>query len=213
MSDGWEVRPEWISTQTVGESAGMIRKCLRELESVGLAKLERNRNSSGHLSGSSWVIYELPTEIKDNRNSVEPSFGKSQHISKINVLSKNKETYSSEHVLFQTCWDLYGRKGSRQDSEAQWLRLTEDERNKVFSVIPPYVNARPEAFYRKDFQRWLKGKNFNDRIITEPADTLALDKKILPHKVERKAISRCQKCDKKPREIGPFCNSCYHDDR
>jgi hypothetical protein len=87
-------------------------------------------------------------------------------------LSK-KETDS----LFEECWIAYQRKGSKKKSKEQWNKLSNEEMSFVPSHIKAYTESR-ERQYRKDFERYLRDKTFNDlvskgnRVIYDPTKTI-----------------------------------------
>ena len=83
--------------------------------------------------------------------------------------------------LFEACWIAYRRKGSKKAANAEWDRLTEEERNKVLPHIPHYNDSK-DFKYRKDFERYLKYRVFecpvfdNDgNIIYDPDDVETAD--------------------------------------
>jgi len=75
-----------------------------------------------------------------------------------------RELTEEEKQLFDVCWKEYGRKGSRKDSFAAWSKLTPEEMQNVLPHIRSYVSTRG-AEYKKDFQRYLCHKTFNDVVM------------------------------------------------
>lgn len=75
-------------------------------------------------------------------------------------LSKKDE----KDELFETCWKEYRRKGAKAKAKIQWVKLKQEEREKMLTHIKAYVSSR-ELQYQKDFERYLKDKTFNTIVI------------------------------------------------
>lgn len=67
---------------------------------------------------------------------------------------------------FEDAWLAYGRKGAKKTAFAEWQRATKRATIATISVaIRPYVAATPDAKFRKDFERWLKGDCWESAIV------------------------------------------------
>lgn len=73
-----------------------------------------------------------------------------------NVSKKDKD------LLFEECWKLYNRKGSKAKSKPYWDKLSMDEMKLAKSHIQAYVQSVSERKYQKDFERYLRDKIFKD---------------------------------------------------
>lgn len=60
---------------------------------------------------------------------------------------------------FESIWLEYRRKGSKKKALEQWMKLTEDEKERAKDHIPHYVSTR-EVQYQKDLERYLRDKCF-----------------------------------------------------
>ena len=58
--DDWEFNFKHLATQSERDGERAVRSAFKELEQVGLARLERVRLRSGTFRGTRWVIYETP---------------------------------------------------------------------------------------------------------------------------------------------------------
>lgn len=83
---------------------------------------------------------------------------------------ENKEKETKEK-LFDEFWELYQKKVGKPNSIKEWNKLTLDEMEKVIEVCPNYIKAHPDQKYRKDPERFLKYKCWNDEIILTPLKT------------------------------------------
>lgn len=97
-----------------------------------------------------------------------------------NVSKKDKD------LLFEECWKLYNRKGSKANSKTYWNKLTMEEMKLAKSHIQAYVQSVSDKKYQKDFQRYLRDKIFKDvvykgnMIIFDPERENATDNEYRP---------------------------------
>lgn len=66
---------------------------------------------------------------------------------------------------FGEFWDAYGKKVGRPNAEREWGKLSRAEREAVMAHVPDYVRAK-EKVYRKDPERYLKHRAWEDEVIT-----------------------------------------------
>jgi len=81
---------------------------------------------------------------------------------------KGKEIKGKEkeiNISFDSFWNLYDKKTGKVKSEELWKKLSDEERQRVIDVIPNYKLKQPESKFRKDPERFLKHKIFNDEFI------------------------------------------------
>lgn len=72
-----------------------------------------------------------------------------------------KPKYSDD---FETFWNAYQKKGSKSQAYTEWQKLTIDEQKAAVCFVPAYIASKPDAMYRKDAERFLKLKAFEDAI-------------------------------------------------
>lgn len=76
--------------------------------------------------------------------------------------------------LYEECWKAYRRKGSKKVAKTHWVKLKDDERQKVKIHIPYYVSAASDRNYQKDFERYLRDRIFetpvykNNQLVYDP---------------------------------------------
>lgn len=79
-----------------------------------------------------------------------------------NIDKKEDTNVSKKSELFEECWKLYGRKGSKKNSKAQWNKMSIEEMELAKVHIQAYVQSVSEKKYQKDFERYLRDKIFNN---------------------------------------------------
>ena len=60
-------------------------------------------------------------------------------------------------------WPMYS-KGSRKLSKAEWDKLSQKDREACFDATPAYLTSKPEKQFRKDGERFLKHRTWEDPI-------------------------------------------------
>jgi len=77
------------------------------------------------------------------------------------------------HISFERVWEMYGRKGNKQDALGNWLKLSEASRVEVEERIPAYVRSVSEKKYLKDFSGWLNPskKRWLNEIVPQESST------------------------------------------
>ena len=90
---------------------------------------------------------------------------------------KDKEEEEEEKEIKYTClsfdefWDLYNKKVGKPNAIKLFEKTTEKERELIKAYIPKYKLSKPEVKYRKDPERFLKNRVWEDEIVSvEPED-------------------------------------------
>jgi hypothetical protein len=62
---------------------------------------------------------------------------------------------------------LYDKKVSRAKAEKEWQKISLEDglQTVIMNAVVKYVKATPDKKYRKDAERWLKHKCWNDEIV------------------------------------------------
>lgn len=172
----WDFSAERISLQTK-EGITAVRMALIELEKAGYLIRTQSRNSKGHLiysyqlSGEPIDIYEqIPTSdypTLDFPTLDFPTLDNLTHISKKE--DSNKES-SKKEDRFDEFWEAYGKKVGKENTKKQWSRLKDSDKDLILVAVPYYTRARPDVVYRKDPERYLKHRVWEDEVIINPLD-------------------------------------------
>ena len=88
---------------------------------------------------------------------------------------KNKEEKKKEIkytcMSFDEFWDLYDKKVGKPNAIKLFEKTTEKERELIKAYIPKYKLSKPDVKYRKDPERFLKYRVWEDEIVSvEPED-------------------------------------------
>ncbi len=68
-------------------------------------------------------------------------------------------------ILFVRFWDLYDKKNGKKRTVKLWGKLSEKEKDLIFIHVPKYKQAKPDKQYRKDPERYLLHRTWEDEII------------------------------------------------
>lgn len=78
---------------------------------------------------------------------------------------KKKKDCSLRDSKFEEFWNEYGKKTGKIKAKELWDKLKEEEYDEVISATKVYVIQRPDAVYRKDPERFLKYRLFDDEAL------------------------------------------------
>lgn len=94
------------------------------------------------------------------------------------TLTKNKElrttnkelqTNNDKKILngFDEFWSIYDKKVSRAKAEKEWAKIGIDDSllNTIIIAARNYVKSKPDKQFRKDPERWLKNRCWEDEIV------------------------------------------------
>jgi hypothetical protein len=84
------------------------------------------------------------------------------HNKEINIKVNKKVNNVSDR--FDEFWELYEKKVGKEKAKSKWIKLKENEKEKCLLSIPSYKIARPNPVYRKDPERYLSNKVWEDEI-------------------------------------------------
>lgn len=83
---------------------------------------------------------------------------------------KGVDINEAEKKSFAEFWNLYDKKVGKPKAEIEWKKLSEADRLAVMVYLPAY-KLNKEKQFRKDPDRFLRLKSWNDEIITNGQDS------------------------------------------
>lgn len=108
-----------------------------------------------------WEKYKRNTDVKQTNN-------------KCNTIKERKGKEIKEKDIiddFENFWNLYDKKvGEKTKIKIKWLKISNDDRAKIFEYIPKYKISQPDKQYRKNPETFLNNKSWNDEIIARVTD-------------------------------------------
>jgi len=121
-----------------------ISRLLRDMEAEELIK-SGNFNKVQY-DQTKW--YTITLECSDLNN----------RISKLEQPIPDTKTDTKTDTMFEECWKLYGRKGTKRQAFRYWQRLSNDDKLAILEAIPRYCD-NTNYDYRKFFEGWIKPTN------------------------------------------------------
>jgi len=94
------------------------------------------------------------------------SLSKPSNYSNTNTNTNSNTKVEKDMQLFNKFWNLYDKKVGKPNTIKAWIKLDLSTRQKIMSIVPAYVKAKVKK-YRKDPERYLKHKAWEDEIIGE----------------------------------------------
>lgn len=158
--------------ECIGISASSVRQYLKSLEDKNIITRHLKKKESGEVEIREIKLttppsnsHHTPSEnsLYPPSNSHPPSAENSLH----NKRDNNKENKKEEIVnnRFEEFWELYGKKVGKEKAKINWIKLKEKEKDECLLAIPKYTLARPDIVYRKDPERYLKNRVWEDEIV------------------------------------------------
>jgi hypothetical protein len=102
-----------------------------------------------------------------------------------NVNNDNKNT-TLEKFPFDTFWKIYEKKIAKEKCQKRWARISNDEKEKIFSSLPNYIAATPDKQFRKNPETYLNNKSWEDELpilqstVSAPHNFNSLNKETIP---------------------------------
>lgn len=130
------------------------------------AAYERRNNKPLHLDSLCSHLMSLGI-LKKSKSKLK------EGINPHSILDNSIEDYNREEkireekeFLFNQFWDLYDKKvGDKKKCQSKWMKLKEEEMEKIFKTLPEYIKATPDKKFRKNVETYLNNKSWNDEII------------------------------------------------
>ena len=148
-------------------SRNTVRKYLNEQQKIGNIEQQKSRLITV-ITVKFGLMFEQQNE-QQNTTKVEQQIEQLTIDNNIDNNIKEKETKVSTKKApeypeeFNSDWSLYGRKGSKKDSFTAWKSLTEEDKIKMRSHIPHYIQSNDRQ-YLKDFERYIKHRIFESPV-------------------------------------------------
>ena len=160
---------------TLGMSITYVRSLIKELEDKNLITREASLKSSGDFGSRMIKIVDLSLlkeETEDRGGATIEAGGVlagkqggatiASPYNKVNI-KENKKVINDR---FEEFWDLYGKKVGKEKAKAKWIKLKESEKDAILIAIPKYKESRPDPTYRKDPERYIGHRVWEDEIPT-----------------------------------------------
>ena len=106
-------------------------------------------------------------QAKESSGTSEKKAGNNNTIQYRTV--QNKENRQETQYSFECFWNMYGKKVGKENAIKVWQKLSDQEQKIAIEKAPIYAKATKEKKFQKAPERWLKGKHFNDEIISNGA--------------------------------------------
>lgn len=155
--------------EQLGWTRSAVVRTLEKLKETGDVDTQSN-NHWTLVTIANWDKYQGEEEKSDNRTrnkrttTGQPMRQPPDTIEEEETLKKGNS--EEEKYPFAIWWNLYENKGSKKLAAEQWSKLTDNDREACISRTPAYVRSRPEKNYRKDGERFLKHRTWEDEILS-----------------------------------------------
>jgi len=187
---GWHKEVDSISVSQIVKHTGLsknsVLRSITELEDMGVIVVDRvddNKTTNKYTLAyppaeavpqrdGGWCLRETGGGAPEGRGVVP------ERDTQKKVLNKDKENISpppvkkkesiKSPILFEKFWDTYGKKTGKNNTIKEWNKLSTDDQRVAVDKVSAYVKDRPDPKYRKDPERYLKNRLFEDEILSTP---------------------------------------------
>ena len=125
---------------------------------------ERRLRISTTLLSKMIIPYNQKRSYPIIKNDKENSINK-------NNINKNIVLDAEAPKDFEKFWNLYGRKINKSKSLEIWNELTTEDKEKIFTHLPNYINSTPDIKYRLHPTTYLNRRNWNIQLDTYLSDS------------------------------------------
>lgn len=103
LPNDWNIRKSWLQCQKVKCGRDKLTSMMKELIEAGYVRRQIKQGEDGKLDGVDWLVYPEPTVLLENRNTDNPSDGKSDTTKETGLQSK-QDTKDYIDQLFEKFW-------------------------------------------------------------------------------------------------------------
>lgn len=139
----------------------IILKCFETDKQIQQQTNSRNRL----ISIVSWDLYQNSQQQTDSK----PTASQQQTDTNNNDNNDNKEINRSAIVseMFERFWEQYERKGSKKAAREKYMKLQDKDIEAINIHLPLYLKSKPEKQFRKDAERYLSNRLWENGDIQE----------------------------------------------
>lgn len=174
----YEISKRQMSFDT-GYSIPAIEKLIAFFTAKGKIKYDERTNE---MAVKNWLKYNDSTspkvkacvskELKNVKNTVLIEYLNSIDTSTQEEQEQDPEEEQEQDTgdkvlkgqLFETFWNMYGKKNERWKCEAKFMKLKLSDIYLIIERLPAYILQTPEIKYRKNPSTWLNNKCWLDEI-------------------------------------------------
>jgi len=104
------------------------------------------------------IRYENINNIKSNSNGTKK--GKKE-------VKKQEKKQENPTISFSDFWNLYDKMVAEDRCNVLWKQLTDEDHRAIMAYVPQYIAAQPNKRFRKNPEKFLANRAWEDEIIQE----------------------------------------------
>lgn len=154
----------------IGITASGVRKCLHNLETLKLITRtlkykDNNEVESREIRLTTPMLLEghTPLLLQGHTPATTGAHNKEY----------NKKENNKSIERFEEFWNIYNKRVGKEKTKAKWAKLKDKEVDAIFKALPSYIASR-EVKYRKDPERFLTHRVWEDEVISDTASSIPL---------------------------------------
>lgn len=156
----------------LGANSESVRKWINQLEKKEIISRIIKRKPNGEVDTRQLKI--LIPMVKNDQ-----TYGKilPEGMVKIDhIIDNTNKVINNTIERFEEFWNIYNKRVGKEKTKAKWSKLKEKEVDAIFLALPNYI-ANREVKYRKDPERFLTHRVWEDEMPSEASTTFPLSTK------------------------------------
>lgn len=157
------VTGKYSITEDLGISIQQYRTAVKKLIQSGEI-VKKATNGYTILTLTKWDKMQHDQQT-DNKRITNEQQTDNKRITPTKESKEDKERKESKEIDFDIFWKDYNYPKNKANAKKKFLRLSQNNIDKVLSVVKNYVISTPDKQYRKHPLTWLNGEGWNDEIV------------------------------------------------
>lgn len=153
----------------LGANSESVRKWINQLEKKEIISRIIKRKPNGEVDTRQLRL--LAPMVKNDQ-----TYGKilPEGMVKIDhIIDNTNKVINNTIERFEEFWNIYNKRVGKEKTKAKWSKLKDKEVDAIFLALPHYI-ANREVKYRKDPERFLTHRVWEDEVISDTASSVPL---------------------------------------
>jgi len=146
--------------------AGKRGASVKQMQANAKQNKAKERKRKEKKGKESFIIVTDESATKKQNSIADLQPKESHQTFPLNGEVNSKRSVSDAGADFEEFWNIYDKKVGKKKSKTYWNKLTAEEKDIAIRHAKSYVDTRDKQ-YRKDPERYLRDRSFNDEIISD----------------------------------------------
>lgn len=157
-----------VSSKFDQDEDGLLKNSRLETVRTRQENVSSKRSEAGKAGAIAKANAYANGQAKNKQRKVKVKVKEKVEIEKEEEDSNASKIETAEMMpwpTFEDFWAAYERKGNKINTAKEWAKLTQSEREAIMVNVPKYNSSKPDKQFRKDGERYLKNRVWEDEIV------------------------------------------------